>query len=83
MRPQISQSVGTSQTFAKQRGHRKPSLFNSEWHTHRLGGDVSGNLVGNPIIIRSAAGFAAPAPGARETERCAGGGTSSNMRSLK
>lgn len=82
MRPQMSQSVGTSQTLAKQRGHRKPSLLSSEWQTHKLGGEVSGNLVGNPIIIRSAARLVA-APDARETARCAGGGTDSNSRSLK
>lgn len=83
MSPQISQSVGTSQTLARQRGHMKPSLLRSEWQAQRLGGDASGRRVGNPIIIRSAAGFVVPAPVARDTARCAGGGTDSNKRSLK
>ena len=55
---------------------------------HRLGGDVSGSLVGKPIIIRSAARLLAvaalvPAPVARDKAFWAGGGTSSNKRSLK
>lgn len=79
----MSQSVGTSHTFAMHRGQRKPSLFISEWHAQRLGGDESGRRVGKPIIIRSAAGFAPPPPPARATARWAGGGTSSNSRSLK
>ena len=83
MRPQISQSVGTSHTFARHRGQRKPSLFSSEWHTQRLGKEVSGRRVGNPIIMRSAGGLAAPAPATRETARWVGGGTDSNRRSLK
>jgi len=83
MSPHMSQSVGTSHTFAIHLGQRKPSLFMSEWQAHRLGGDESGSRVGKPIIIRSAAGFAAPGPPVRATARCAGGGTSSNRMSLK
>lgn len=79
----MSQSVGTSHTLAMHRGQRKPSPFMSEWHAHRLGGDESGRRVGKPIIIRSAAGFVPPAPPARATARWAGGGTSSNSKSLK
>jgi hypothetical protein len=82
MSPQMSQSVGTSHTFAIHLGHRKPSFFMSEWQAHKLGGEESGSRVGNPIIIKSAAGFA-PVPPARATARCAGGGTSSNKMSLK
>ena len=79
MRPQMSQSVGTSQTFAKQRGQRKPSLFICEWHTQSEGGDVSGSRIGKPMIIRSAA----RPPPVRVTARWAGGGMSSKRRSLK
>ena len=42
-----------------------------------------GRRVGNPINMRSAGGFPEPVPEARETECWAGGGTSSNNKSLK
>lgn len=85
MSPQISQSVGTSQILARQRGHKKPLLLSSEWQTQKLGGEVSGSRVGKPIIIRSAAGFVDDDTAAEERgkARCAGGGTSSKSRSLK
>jgi hypothetical protein len=43
-------------------------------------GDESGNRVGNPIIIRSAAADPAAFP---NEVYCAGGGINSNRRSLK
>lgn len=83
MSPHISQSVGTSHTFAPHRGHKKPSLLSCEWHTHRPGGDVSGRRVGKPINIRSAGAVPAPRALPEESARCAGGGMRSNRRSLK
>jgi len=84
MRPHISQSVGTSQTLARHRGQRKPSLLISEWQTQRLGGEASGSRVGNPISMRSPGGLELEgvAPEARDEACWAGGGTSSKRRSL-
>lgn len=81
MSPQISQSVGTSHSLAMHRGHRKPSLLSSEWQAQRARGEVSGNRVGKPIIIKSA--DADPGPPVRPVARWAGGGISSKRRSLK
>lgn len=65
MRPHISQSVGTSHSLAKQRGHMNPSLLRMEWQTQNDFGDESGRRVGNPIIIKSEADEPGPFPAAR------------------
>lgn len=51
----MSQSVGMSQSLAKHRGQRNPSLLSWEWQTHNVRGPESGKRVGKPIIMRSPA----------------------------